>query len=160
MFTTIAVKRVALVLVLASAVVGAAEAQTIPAGARRAAYCTGGLFTLIEATATFHVALDDDPSEPGFFVVMRFINQNGTVVKSKAVNIGPGASASLEYRGSGLYRVQAETFEFASNIYFSDRRSVVASLERSVDVASPNGTDTFRLIGPGPWVPCVTSKTQ
>ena len=32
---------------------------------------------------------------------MRFINQAGTVVKSRTVTIGPGGSATLEYRGSG-----------------------------------------------------------
>ena len=111
MFRTLTIQRSALVLLLASAVVAAPQAQTPPPDLTRTTYCTSGPFTLSGGTALFHLALDDDGSEPGGFVVMRVINQNGAVVKSKAVSIGAGASASLEYRGSGLYRVQAETFE-------------------------------------------------
>ena len=50
MFTTIAMKRGALALLLASAVVGAAEAQTLPPDASRSGNCTGGLFTLTDGT--------------------------------------------------------------------------------------------------------------
>jgi hypothetical protein len=158
MFTSIALKRVALVLVLGAAVVAAAEAQTIPPNFRRATYCAGGMFTLTGGIATFHVALDDNPSEPSVFVVLRFIDQKGTVVKATGVSIGPGGSASLQYQGTGLYRVQAETFESAGSAYFSDRRNVVTSLEISVDVGGPDGTVSARLIGPGPWAPCVALK--
>ena len=90
MFETIAMKRGALALLLASAVVGAAEAQTPRRTTRRTARCTGALFTLSGGTARFHVALDDNSSEPGIFVLMRFINQAGTVVKTRTATIGPG----------------------------------------------------------------------
>ena len=160
MFNTIAVKSAALALFLTSAVVTAAEAQTIPPDARRSGYCNGGLFTLSEGAARFHIALDDDSSEPGIFVVMRYINQIGTVVKTRTVNIGPGASATLEYRGSGLYRVQAETFESSINNNSSERRSVVCSQELLVSILGPGGEDIGRLIGPPVWVPWFRVEAQ
>lgn len=138
MFKTIAMKRVALALLVASTVVGAAEAQLPPAGTRLTGYCTGPLFTLSGGTAKFYVALDDNSSEPSVLVRMRFIDQNGTVVKARTANIGPSGSATLEYRGSGLYRVQAETFESLINLNFSDRRTVVGSVELfDVETALP-----------------------
>jgi hypothetical protein len=160
MFKTIAVKRAALALLLTSAVVGAAEAQTVPPDSRRSGYCTGGLFTLSGGSARFHVALDDDSSEPGIGVVMRFINQAGAVVKAMTVNIGPGGSATLEYRGSGLYRVQAETFESSTNSNSSERRSVVCSQELLVTIMGPGGEDIGRLIGPPVWVPWFRVEAQ
>jgi hypothetical protein len=152
MFNTIALKRGALALLLASAVVGAADAQTLPPDARRSAYCNGGLFTLTEEAAKFHIALDDDSTEPGIFVLMQFINQSGAVVKSRTANIGPGGSATLEYRGSGLYRVHAEIFESSSNVNFSDRRTLLPSMERtSAAPSTPGSSEGFRPIGPPVW---------
>ena len=84
-------------------------AQTPRRTSVRTGYCNGGLSTLTGSFARFHVALDDDSSEPGIFVVMRFIDQAGAVFKSRTATIGAGGSATLEYRGpSVLYRVQAE----------------------------------------------------
>jgi hypothetical protein len=154
MFTTAAMKRFALVLLSAGAVAGAAEAQTIPPGSPRSGQCNGGLFTLPGGTASFHVALDDDSSEPGILVLMRIISQNGTVVKSRTASLAPGGSATLEHRGTGLYRMQAETYEYPNSIYLSGRRTVVASSEVIVEVAPQNGTEGGRLIGPVNWIPC------
>jgi hypothetical protein len=153
MFTPIAMKTGALALMLASTLAGAASAQTQnpPQNYSRAGYCAGGLFTLPGGSAKFHVALDDDSSQPSVFVLMRFINQSGTVVTVRTATIAPGGSATLEYSGSGLYRMQAETFE--PLISLSDRRSVVASLE----LFALNGV---RLIPPGPWRPCEFVKTH
>ena len=115
----------------------------------RASYCAGGLFTLPGGTAKFHVALDDDSSQPSVFVLMRFINHNGTVVRARTVTIDPGGSATLEYSGSGVYRMQAETFE--PSISLSNRRSVVASWE----LFGFDGTGSFHQ---GPGVPANSSN--
>jgi hypothetical protein len=152
MLNSIALKSAALALLLASTIVGAAEAQTLPPDARRSGSCTGGLFTLSEGAARFHVTLDDDSSEPSILVVMRFINQVGTVVKTtRPVAIGPGGSASSELRASGLFRVQADTYESSTNINFSERRTVLCSLESGVPPA-PGSAEGFRPIGPPVWV--------
>ena len=153
MFTLIALKRGALAAMLAGTVVGVAGAQTQspPQNYSRAGYCAGGLFTLPGGVAKFHVALDDDSSQPSVFVLMRFINQQGTVVRAKTVMIAPGGSATLEYSGAGLYRMQAETYE--PLISLSNRRSVVSSGELF-------GADGFRLIPPGPWRPCEFVNTH
>ena len=154
MFTIIATKRGALALLLASTVVGAAGAQAQtqnpPPDYSRVGYCAGGLFTL-GGTAKFHVALDDDSSQPSVFVLMRFISQNGTVVRAKTATIAPGGSATLEYSGSGLYRMQAERYE--PSISLSNRRSVVTSWEL-------HAFDGARLIPPGPWSPCQFLNAQ
>jgi hypothetical protein len=151
MFKTIAIRRGALALLLANTVVGAAWAQTPPPDFNRTGYCTAGLSTLTGSFARFHVALDDDSTEPGIFVVMRFINQAGAVIKSRTANIGPGGSATLEYRGpSVLYRVQAEIFESAHNANPTGRRTVVPSVESEAALFTAAGDGGYRLIGPGP----------
>jgi|SRR5688572_5594364 len=154
---TIVMKRAAFALLLTGAVVGAAEAQTvIPPDARRICKCFAGLFTLPEdAVASFHVTLDEYIPDSGVYVEMRFINPNGTVVKSKTTTIRTGGSASLAYSLPGLLRVQAVVFEPASNVHFKGEASVTASL-------SLNGTDIGRFIGPIIWVPiaCEELNTQ
>jgi len=151
MFNNVDVKSAALALLLASTIVGSAEAQTALPAARRSGSCTGGLFTLAEGSARFHVVLDDYSSEPSIFVVMRFINEMGTVVKSRSVAIGPGGSASLEIRAPGVFRVQADTYESWLNINFSERRAVVCSYESGAPPA-PGSAEGFRPIGPPVWV--------
>jgi hypothetical protein len=160
MFETIAMKRGALAVLLATTFVGAAEAQSPPTGTRRAAYCTGGLFTLSEGTAKFHLALDDNSSGPSALVLMRIIDPVGNVVRTKSVTLGPGRSATLEHSGTGLFRVQAETFESAININFSDRRNFLSSLELPVTVLDVGGDGVVRLIGPPIWVQCLKVLTQ
>ncbi len=54
----------AVLVLLASALAGVAEAQRAPPGARRPGYCTGGLFTLTAGQVKFHVSLDDTELEP------------------------------------------------------------------------------------------------
>ena len=62
---------------------------------------------------------------------MRFIDQAGTVIRSKTANIAAGGSTTLEYRGpSVLYRVQAEIFESSDLINRTSRRNVEPSEER------------------------------
>jgi hypothetical protein len=153
MFTLNSLKIGALSLMLATTVAGAAWAQTQspPQGYSRVGSCAGGLFTLSGGTAKFHVALDDDSSQPSVFVLMRFINSNGTVVRVRTAMIAPGGSATLDYSGSGLYRMQAERYE--PSISLSDRRSVVTSWELF-------GLDGGRLIPPGPWSACQFLNTQ
>jgi hypothetical protein len=162
MFRTIVMKSGALALLLATSVVGNAEAQppAPPSG-----YCTGGLSTLTGSFARFHLALDDDSTEPGIFVVMRFFNQAGALLKSKTANIGPGGSATLEYRVTGvtnvLYRVQADIFEPSGNVNRSARRSYVGSGEAEVALYDANTIVAYRLIGPGPMkVPCTPAVHQ
>ena len=118
--------------------------------------------TLTGRFARFHIALDDDSTEPGIFVVMRFIDQAGTVIRSKTANIAAGGSATLEYRGpGGLYRVQAEIFESSGHIDPSDRRTVELSQEAEAALFTAAGDAGFRLIGPGPIkVPCKFFQTQ
>jgi hypothetical protein len=159
-----AMTRGALALLLATTFVGAAEAQTPPPNSRLSCRCTGAPFTLADGIARFHVALDDHSSEPSVFVLMKFINQAGTVVAAGTVTIFPGRSATLELpRGSGVYRVQAEVFESSTNVHFSERRTVVTSVDqqmRAVGQSSSGPTGLlgddviFQWIGPGPIVPC------
>jgi len=162
MFRTSMMQKSALVVALAGAVVATPEAQSPPPDFNRTGYCTGGLSTLTGSFARFHVALDDDSSEPGIVVVMRFINQAGTVFKSRTANIGPGGSATLEYRGpSVVYRVQAEIFESSIHTSSSDRRAVVASQESEVAPFTAAGDGGFRLVGPGPMkVRCYGVRRQ
>ena len=148
MMTTIAMKRVALVVVLASGFVGAAEAQTIPPDATRTCKVAGGAFTMSADTASFHLTLDDHASAPATFVVMKFINQSGAVVRSRTTSIDPGASATLEFSGTGLYRVQAEIFDLPGTS-FGNGRAISGSIELRQTVV--NGTDKIRFIPPGPW---------
>jgi hypothetical protein len=109
------------------------------------------LSTLTGRFARFYVTLDDEGSEPGIFVVMRFIDQVGTVVKSRSVNIGPGGSAALEYRGQGsLYRVQADIYEPSGHVTPSRRRTYVASQEQEATLIDAGDIYGYRLIGPGP----------
>jgi hypothetical protein len=158
----VAITRAALVLLLASAGAGAAEAQTaqaiIPPDARRTTQCAAGLFTLT-GTASFHVTLDDYSSREAVFVVMRFINPQGLVVKSKTVSIGPGGSATLELRGSGLYRVRADAFESSSTDSSGDT-NLLASLYVSYDVTPSDGTDRGMYIGPPIWCDAVNAQVQ
>jgi hypothetical protein len=149
-------KRGALVLLLASAVVSGAEAQSIPTGATPSCKVVGGSFTLTGGPATFHLALDDHRFEQSAFVVMRFIDQNGTVVRSRTVNLDAGATVSLEYRGTGLYRVQAEVFELPGP--FSDRRTVVGSVEVPPTVPPIPVVEPILVLG-GRWqIPCEAYK--
>ena len=145
---TIGMKRVALVAVLASAVAGAAEAQTIPPDATRTCKVASGAFTMSADTASFHLTLDDLTSAPATFVVMKFINQSGAVVRSRTTSIDAGASATLEFSGTGLYRVQAEIFDLPGTS-FGNGRAISGSIELRQTVV--NGTDKFRFIPPGPW---------
>ena len=162
MLTTITATRAGLALILAATAIGVAGAQRIPPDTRRIGYCTGGLSTLTGSFARFHIALDDDSTEPGIFVVMRFIDQAGTVIRSKTANIAAGRSATLEYRGpSVLYRVQAEIFESRDLVNRSDRRTVELSQEAEAALFTAAGDAGFRLIGPGPIkVPCNYVQTQ
>jgi len=162
--TIIAIRRGALALLLAATAVGAAEAQMAAPDSRLSCRCTGAPFTLSDGLARFHVALDDHSSEPNAVVLMKFINQAGTVVTAATVTLSPGRSATLELpRGSGVYRVQADVFESSTNVHFSERRTVVASLDqqmRAVGQATSGPTGLpgediiFQWIGPGPIVPC------
>jgi hypothetical protein len=162
MFRILTIQRSALVVVLAGAVVATSEAQTPPAGFNRTGYCTGGLSTLTGSFSRFHIALDDETTEPGVFVVMRFIDQAGTVIRSKTANIAAGGSATLEYRGpSVLYRVQAEIFDSLDLINRTSRRNVEPSEEREVALFTAAGDAGFRLIGPGPIkVTCVNVNSH
>jgi hypothetical protein len=167
MFNSIAVKSAAFALLLVGAVVGAVDAQTIsipldsiPRDARQRCKSAGGLFPLSNGTARFYVSLDDGSSEPDIFVVMRFINHVGTVVKSSTVRIVPGGSAMLEYSGTGFYRVQAEAFDPATSLRFSKWRTVVPSLSYSQEVRAVSGPGgllgndiIFQWVGPGPIDP-------
>ena len=153
----VAIKRAAVVLLLASAGAGAAEAQTaqtvIPPDMQRTCKCSSALVTLAGETASFHVTLDEYGPEAGVIAVMRFINQNGTVLLFKSARLYPGKSATLAYRGSGLVRVQAEIFEYESNIPPTGELTVMASVETF------DGADAARLIGPVGWVPCALLRT-
>jgi hypothetical protein len=158
MFRTLTIQRSALVLVLAGAVVATSEAQTPPPDFERTGYCTGELSTLTGSLARFHIALDDDNTEPGIFVVMRFIDHNGTVIRSKTANISAGRSTTLEHRGTSiLYRVQADVYESRDLINPSRRRTVLCSEEKEVSINTAAGAlftaagdKGFLLIGPGP----------
>lgn len=153
MFRTLMIQRSALVIVLAGAVVATSEAQTPPPGFERAASFAGGLSTLPASFAKFHVALDDDTTEPDIFVVMRIIDQAGTVIRSTTANIAAGRSATLEYRGpSVLYRFQAEIFEPQYLINRTSRRTaMIYEAESSLFTAAAG--KGFLLIGPGPIDP-------
>ena len=158
MFIPVAVKRSALALVLASAVAGAAEAQTamVPPDARRSYKCSTSLFTIPEGhTASFSVTLDEYGPEQGVYAVMRFLNPLGILMKHRTTTIRPGASVTLDHSVAGQYRLQAELFVPASptgTLTVRGESSAQASL-------SLNGTDIARFIGPPIWtlalVPCV-----
>lgn len=130
----------AVLVLLASMLVGVAEAQRAPRGTRRPGYCTGGPFTLTGGHVKFHVALDDRELEPAAAVLMRLIDQDGSVVMSRRVELQPGQSATLEFSGVGLFRAQAETVDLLSQgARVSDRRAVVSTVELF---------DDFRIILP------------
>ena len=164
MFKTIAVKRAAFALLFVGTVAVAADAQTtiptIPRDATQRCKCAGGLFALTNGAARFYVSLDDNSSEPEIFVVMRFIDHLGTVVKTQTVSIRPGASAMLEFRGTGFYRAQAEAFDPATSLRLSKWRTVVTSLSSREEMLAVGsgpgllGNDViFKYIGPGPIDP-------
>jgi hypothetical protein len=138
----------AVLVLLASALAGVAEAQRTPKGARRPGFCTGGLFTLTAGQVKFHVSLDDTELEPAALVLMRLLDQDGLVVSSRHVQLQPGQSATLEHTGAGLFRVQAETVDLLPlGTRVSDRRKVVGIVEVfddfriviPVDCAEPAG---------------------
>jgi len=142
MFTTVAMKRGALALVLASAVVGAAEANvTIPLDARRTHKCSTGMLRAVEGTSSFHVTLDEYGPE-SVYVAMRFIDTVGNTVKSQTFHLRRGGTASLDFTGAGLVRVQADVFQLNPNL--RGESAILASL-------SLNGTDIGRFIGPPIW---------
>jgi hypothetical protein len=145
----------ALALLLTITLVGAAEAQTPPpAGTRLASQCAGAPFSLDGSPAKFHLALDDHASEPSLVAVMRFIDQSGRVVREKTVSLGAGKSTTLDFRGSGLFRVQAEIYELLSSVDLSERRTIVAGMDATTKITGPNGENIGILIGPPRWVPC------
>lgn len=136
-----AIRSGALVLLLASTVVGVAGAQKLPPRSRSTGYCTGGLFTLVGGQVKFHVSLDDHQDAPPALVVMRLIDHEGTVVKSLNVKLEAGRSATLEHSGVGLFRVQAETR------YESDAAARIVSARRTV-VGMMELFDDFRAVIP------------
>ena len=118
-----ALQRGVLALVFAAIGVAAADAQTAPPGT-----CNGGPFTLTAGEVKFHVALDDRLSAPSMKVTLRIYDADGTIVAStpKPVNVAPGKTTTLEFRGSGLFRVQATFDRLLSP---GDRRETVSSVE-------------------------------
>ena len=126
MFRNSAIRVGALAMWLTSSLVGVADAQVAPPRGQRTFYCTSGLFTLIAGTLKFNVSLDA-PEVPTV-VIMRLINHEGVVEKWRQVKLRPGYSATLEFTGAGMFRVQAESFDnqIASP---GTRRTVVGLVE-------------------------------
>ena len=142
MFTTVAMKRGALALLLATAVAGTAEADVaIPKDARRTHKCSTGLVRAEQGTSSFHVTLDEYGAD-SVYVAMRFIDAAGKTVRSENFLVRRGASASLDFTGAGFVRVQADVFELNPNLRAES--AILASL-------SLNGTDIGRFIGPPIW---------
>ena len=140
---TVAMKRVALALLLASAVAGTAEANVaIPADARRTQKCSTGLVKAEQGTSWFHVTLDEYGPESGVYVAMRFIDAVGNTLRSQTFALRRGVSVSLDYTGAGFVRVQADVFQLNPNLRAES--AILASL-------SLNGTDITRFIGPPIW---------
>jgi hypothetical protein len=111
-----------LALILAGVVVVAAGAQTTPLPR----FCTGGPFTLTGGEANFRLALDDNPTAPPMGVTMRLYDADGNIVARTNVQLAAGKTATLAFRGAGVYRAQAT---FDSLINPSDRRDTAGAVE-------------------------------
>jgi hypothetical protein len=129
MFRITRMQRGALAVLLVTMLAGVADAQKPTPGTRRTGYCTGGLFTLVGGQVKFHVSLDDRELQPATLVLMRLIDEEGTVVKTQNALLEAGQSATLEHSAAGLFRVQAETFDSTAVTRLSDRRRVVGMVE-------------------------------
>jgi hypothetical protein len=116
-------QRGVLALMLAGVGAAAAEAQTPPPPGS----CNGGPFTLTAGQVKFHVALDDGRLAPSMKVTLRIYDADGTIVASRTVSaLGAGKTTTLEFSGSGLFRVQAT---FDRLLAPGDRRETVSSVE-------------------------------
>ena len=126
-----AITRGALALVLTSMLGGVAGAQLAPPGTQRTGYCPGGPVTVGgRSTVALNISLDEIARAPAGLVLMRIIDQRGTVVASRSVWLQPGQTASLVYTGSGLLRGQAETFESLDTLTtLGARRSYPSTFE-------------------------------
>jgi hypothetical protein len=111
MFSNSAIRVGALTMWVTSSLMGVAGAQVAPPRGQRTFYCTSGLFTLVAGTSKFNVSLDAREFDIPTVVVMRLINHEGVVEKWRQVRLRPGASATLEFTGAGMFRVQAESFD-------------------------------------------------
>jgi hypothetical protein len=130
MFTITRMQRGALAVLLVAMSAAVADAQKPTPGPRRSRYCASGLFTLVAGHVKFHVSLDDRALQPATLVVLRLIDDEGTVVKTRNAVLEPGQSTTLDYSAVGLFRVQAEAFETtAATTRLSDRRRVVGMVE-------------------------------
>jgi hypothetical protein len=134
-----------LAVTLTSAAVIGADAQVLaPSGPTAPpGFCTGGPFTLIGGSARVHVGLDDRSGAAPMRVTVRLYDAAGTIVASRTVTLAAGATATLEFRGAGLFRPQA-TFESLVNP--GDRRETVGSVEL-------HDIDNFRAVIPIKCVP-------
>ena len=129
MFNTIGMKSAALglLLLLTGVAVGVAGAQ-IAGTFQRTGSTSTGLFTIHDGEAVnFSVSLDDDSSGPVGRVLMRLIDDQGTVKVGRLVSLAPGRSATLPYNVPGRYRAQFEKQESTPSL--SDRRSVAGTVE-------------------------------
>jgi hypothetical protein len=140
-FSIIAIKRGALALLLGGTLVPVAGAQNVATATKPKPtdYCSGGLFTLSAGVAKFHISLDDLRSESPGLVRMRVIDREGTVMQTQDVWLRPGQSGTLEFSGSGLFRVQAEVFESATDL---------SGPRRAVGTAELFDVDNFRAVVP------------
>ena len=134
----------ALVLMTIAAVTARAQISALPQTTLPQGYCTGGPFSLTAGEAKFHVALDDSLLAPAMKITLRFYDAQGTAVASRTVTSLPVRTAtSLEFRGAGLFWVQAS---FDSLPEASARRQTVGSVEL-FDV------DGFRAVIPIKCIP-------
>ena len=124
--------------VTARAQIVAVPQTTLPQG-----YCTGGPFSLTAGEAKFHVALDDSLPAPAMKITLRIYDAAGTAVASRTVTLPARTATSLEFRGAGLFWVQAS---FDSLLEASARRETVGSVEL-FDV------DGFRAVIPVKCIP-------
>ncbi len=119
--------KVGLAMLVAGAIAGAAGVQAIQS-LERSLFMNTGLFTLaIGEGVNFNVTLDDDRLGPPAKVLMRLLDTKGAIVARREVVLGPGQSATLQYRLPGVFRAHAQIVE--PDAPLGPRRVLVSSVE-------------------------------
>ena len=113
---------------LAGALAGLAGAQVLDTWQQR--FLNSGPFSVAPGqTASFRVALDEQPGGLPARVLLQLLDENGKVVTESDVTLQPGQWATLHGREPGVFRAHARVVESATGL--TGRRTVVGTIEVS-----------------------------